>query len=170
MDTVNKVFKVADSYLSVLHRNKLVSSVIMLLLILYAGLAAPALPASVAALFDNEIFKVAVLFFLLAVRNYNPTVALLVAVGFVLSMQTLSKYHVFTMAHAVTAPLKTRGKKDRQPVQHDPVLPPEENMDLEVSARLNPTNDAHSGPQGMQAPTGYDGNDLATIGLPDSEL
>jgi len=98
MEALNNITKVADSYLSVLHTNPYVSGTLSVFLILYASLAAPTLPPFIASLFENSIFKVLIFFLILAVRSYNPTVALLVAIGFLISMQTLSNHRVFSMA------------------------------------------------------------------------
>lgn len=102
MNVLNQVLRTADGYLSVLHTNKYVGAGVSLFLVLYAGLAAPSLPASVAALFENPLFKLAVLTLVLVTKLYNVTISLLVAIGFVISMQTLSKYRIFTMANELS--------------------------------------------------------------------
>jgi hypothetical protein len=71
--------------------NKYVAGFVRVFLILYAGLVAPKLPSGMAALFKNAAFKVFVLFLVVYVGMKDPTVALLVAVGFTISMVTLNK-------------------------------------------------------------------------------
>lgn len=71
--------------------NKYVAAMVRVFLILYASLVAPKLPSGLAALFQNAVFKVLVLFLIVYVGMKDPTVALLVAVGFTVSMVTLNK-------------------------------------------------------------------------------
>lgn len=71
--------------------NKYVAGMVRVFLILYAGLVAPKLPSGLAKLFQNAAFKVLVLFLVVYVGMKDPTVALLVAVGFTVSMVTLNK-------------------------------------------------------------------------------
>jgi len=90
MDIVNSTQRLAMKSLKVLD-NKYVSGTVRLFLILYAGLIAPKLPAGLAKLFQNSVFKVLVLFLIVYVGMKDATVALLVAVGFTVSMVTLNK-------------------------------------------------------------------------------
>lgn len=71
--------------------NKYVAGMVRVFLILYASLVAPKLPSGLAKLFQNSVFKVLVLFLIVYVGMKDPTVALLVAVGFTVSMVTLNK-------------------------------------------------------------------------------
>ena len=159
---ISNVLGLADSYLSVLHTNVYVSGVVTLFLVLYGAMAAPSLPVGLAALFENSLFKLLVLVLVLVVRNYNPTMAVLVAIGFVISMQTLSKYRIFTMANelsgVVSAPVKTLG---------DLVS----SLSDSVSTDSEKFSDAPANSVGnSNGLGGYQGPDLATIGLPDSQL
>ena len=90
MDIVNSVQKLAMRSLKVLD-NKYVAGTVRVFLILYAGLIAPKLPTGLAKLFQNAAFKVLVLFLIVYVGMKDATVALLVAVGFTVSMVTLNK-------------------------------------------------------------------------------
>ena len=162
------VLRIADSYLAVLHTNVYVSGVVTLFLVLYGAMAAPALPVGLASLFENSLFKLLILVLVLVVRNYNPTMAVLVAIGFVISMQTLSKYRIFTMANelsgVVTAPVKALG--DLVSSLSDTVSTDSEKFS-EVAQPQAVSNDEETGSSGLG---GYQGPDLATIGLPDSQL
>ena len=71
--------------------NKYVAAIVRVFLILYAGLVAPKLPSGLAALFKNPVFKVLVLFLIVYIAMKDPVVALLVAVGFTISIVTLNK-------------------------------------------------------------------------------
>jgi hypothetical protein len=128
MDTLNNA-------LSVLRTNPYVSASTSLFLVLYAGLAAPALPASVAGLFENSVFKILILVAVLVLlKGQNITTALLVAIGFVISMNTLSQYRVSAMASELSA-----------------LNPPK--SDAGTAPVPAPTTDPALGPDGI-APTG----------------
>lgn len=71
--------------------NKYVAGFLRIFLILYAGLIAPKLPANLIEIFQNPIFKVVILFLIVYIGMKDPTVALLVAIGFTISMVTLNK-------------------------------------------------------------------------------
>lgn len=71
--------------------NKYVAGMVRVFLVLYASLVAPQLPSGLVSLFKNPVFKVLVLFLIVYVGMKDPTVALLVAVGFTVSMVTLNK-------------------------------------------------------------------------------
>ena len=74
--------------------NKYMSSGLTLFLVLYAGLAAPQLPERIAELFENEIFKLFIMFMIAYMSTKDTTVALLVAIGFAISIQTLTKQKI----------------------------------------------------------------------------
>jgi hypothetical protein len=87
-----------NNALIVLRTNPYLSATVSLFLVLYASLAAPALPASVAALFEHSVFKMLIMALILVlVKGQNVTVALLVAVGFMVSMSTLSRYRLSSL-------------------------------------------------------------------------
>jgi hypothetical protein len=112
MDKLNDV-------LSVLRTNKYVSSSITLVLVLYASLAAPVLPARIAGLFEHSVVKVLFMVAILVLlKVQNITHALLLAICFVVSLITLSRYRVVTMANELNAlsPLSPRGS----PQEHEP--------------------------------------------------
>ena len=66
--------------------NKYVAGFLVLFIVLYASMIGPNLPSSVKKLFSNTIFKMAILFMVLIVGNTNPSLALVIAVAFVLTL------------------------------------------------------------------------------------
>jgi hypothetical protein len=80
-------------YLSFLD-NKYVAATLAIFLILYAGYAAPKLPASIAKLFDYEIFKLLIIFLIAFTSSKSPMLSILIALAFVLSLQTLNRVHL----------------------------------------------------------------------------
>jgi hypothetical protein len=66
--------------------NKYVSTSITIILALYAALLGPNLPVFVQQLFTNTIFRIIVLFLVVYNGNKNPKIAILIAMGFVLTL------------------------------------------------------------------------------------
>jgi hypothetical protein len=122
MDEFNRVVNEALSILD----NQIVSSVLGLFLVLYAGLAAPKLPRSIARLFDNPVFRVIVLFLVAFMATKNKSVALIAAVGLVVSFQTLNRHKMNDQLinaieeESVVAP-NTAETAVEQPVQEEEI-------------------------------------------------
>ena len=90
-----------------------VNAVIRLILIVYASLAAPALPKNIASWFDNIFFKIGFLTLLAYTLNADPSVAIIAAIGFVVSLHTLNKIKV---NETVSKLLTTIGLKSKDVV------------------------------------------------------
>lgn len=91
---VTKTFNQAVSQQLSFLNNPYVATGASLFLVLYGGMAAPNLPRQIATLFDHAWFRLFILFLIGYTGNRNPMVALLIAVGLVVSMNTLTKYQV----------------------------------------------------------------------------
>jgi tetratricopeptide (TPR) repeat protein len=72
--------------------NKIASSIVSLLLVLYAAMAAPKLPRFMANLFKNSLFKLAFMFLISYTATKDPTVALISSVVLLVTVQTLAAY------------------------------------------------------------------------------
>lgn len=116
MDQVQPYIQPAFDYL----KNPYIVGVVGIIAIVYGSLMAPQLPPSVAAWFDNPIFKVLFIFLILAVRNISPTVSILLALGLIISMQTLNRYRVFSMANKVS---QMTAQKPVVPARRIPAVP-----------------------------------------------
>lgn len=66
--------------------NKYVSTGVTVGLALYAALLGPNLPPFIQQLFSNTVFRIIVLFLVVVSGNKNPKIAIMVAVGFVLTL------------------------------------------------------------------------------------
>jgi len=182
MDLVQNSLGQVDMALNQVLSNPYVSAFLTMFVILYAALAAPKLPVQVAALFDYTVFKIFVLVMILFVYNYNRTVALVTAVAFFLSLQTLSRYKVNHVAQQVAqVRAVSQAQAQAQAEQH-----PEEKAtgaemgesveataigsgpgytpgtadfagETQVSGLAGRTKYYH-GPQGMNHPVGYAGS------------
>jgi len=184
MDSLNKVFKQVDTSLAFLHNNVYVKSVLVLVTLLYASLAAPNLPSQVAGLFEHTWFKMLFCFLILAARRVDASIAILLAVAFVLCLQTLTRYHVNDMTAHVDSQVRSTtdpidldnegfpGDSSRQPLPQDLVYPPENNENMYQTAKLHLYSDASSGPEGQNPTpvTGYHGHGLSPYGSNGSQL
>ena len=70
--------------------NPYVSTFVKVFLVVYAGVWAPRLPPTLAGLFKNNMFRMLIFFLVVFVATKDARVALLIAVGFLMSMQALS--------------------------------------------------------------------------------
>jgi phage-related protein len=85
-----QVEDVVQESLSILD-NPYAKNIIKMFLVLYAGLAAPRLPAFLAGLFNNALFRIVVLFLIAYLGLKDTSIALLSAVAFTLSIIFLKK-------------------------------------------------------------------------------
>ncbi len=106
-DFAQQTLRKSDEVLSVFRRNPYVSGFVILFFLAYGGLVAPKLPVQVAVLFDNTWFKIVFLFLLLLVFRQNPTISLLMAVAFVLSMQALSNYRIANLTNNISSAIQS---------------------------------------------------------------
>jgi hypothetical protein len=79
-----------NGVMSVVDNNKIISTVVCLFLVLYASLAAPKLPKSITAIFKNTWFKLIFMFLIAYMATHNPAVAIISAVGLLITLQTLN--------------------------------------------------------------------------------
>ena len=70
--------------------NHYVRSVLITFILLYTASIRPELPSYIKNLFNNSIFRIVVLFFIVMKANKDPTLSLLIAIGFVLTLDFLS--------------------------------------------------------------------------------
>lgn len=66
----------------------------------YSGFAAPALPNSILKLFNHGPFRLAYLFLLMWSASQQPTLALMTAVAFVVTMNVLAERNMFELFEA----------------------------------------------------------------------
>ena len=76
--------------LSVLKTNEIANGIFILFFVLYAGIAAPSLPGAISGLFDYAAVRIALLSLIVWNSNNNPSLSIMIAIGFVLSMNMLS--------------------------------------------------------------------------------
>ena len=91
---MQQVLALLDPVLAQLE-NPYVATFLSLFLAMYGGLAAPQLPSNIAAVFNTDVGRMVVLFLIVFMSVRNPTLALLTAVGFTLSLQVLNQHKLF---------------------------------------------------------------------------
>ena len=91
MESVNKISKTVGVNLDKLLKNKSVFIVLSLVLVLYAGGAAPALPDSVVLFFDSILGKTIFIFLIGFMASKNVQVALFIAIAFVITLQIANR-------------------------------------------------------------------------------
>jgi len=166
MDFLNQTFAQLDSVLNQAFANPTFTAVVTLFIVLYAGLAAPDLPDFIADLFDFTLFKMLILTLILLINNYSPRVAIITAVAFFISLQTLSRLRLRRLAKDVL----TLGKGGNGETEDDGAEAPEaeELGDGEelMSYNMGPGGYTqvsgmagrgieYQGPQGMKHPVGF---------------
>ncbi len=87
---LNKIDNVVESFLN----DKYVSTAIILFITLYASLAAPKLPKSWLNILDSQISKLFILFMIGYLSTKNFAVAIISAMAFLLTMNTIQKHQV----------------------------------------------------------------------------
>ena len=93
MDIIESANKTANNLLDTyVYGNPVISSVLSLFLVLYAGLAAPKLPKKIAKLFGNEVFRIIILVCIAYMASKDSSMSIISAVALVISLQTLT-YH-----------------------------------------------------------------------------
>jgi hypothetical protein len=99
MDTAKPLVDTAKEFLTLdkikeLINNPYVAGVIAILVVVYGSFMAPHLPESVAGWFANPIFKIICIFLILFVHRINPVISIVLALAFIISVQTMSRYKV----------------------------------------------------------------------------
>ena len=101
----NLVLNVLGQTETILNRgfeNVYISTAIKVFLGLYAAFAAPQLPPSLVNLFDNILVRVGVAFVIVLLATRDPSMALMVAVAFVMTLQTANKLRLINTSLSVS--------------------------------------------------------------------
>lgn len=141
--------------------NIYISTAIKVFIGLYAALAAPKLPASLLGLFDNTLVRVAVAFVIVMIALREPSIALMVALAFMVTLQSANKLRLYNSDMSVALPGEVSwlpSSKNGSPLKNDkvPFLPHHANVDakdVEVAKASRPSDviaDAPSEPFGME--------------------
>jgi hypothetical protein len=71
--------------------NIYIRTVVVIFIVLYASKVGPNLPNFIRNLFNNALFRVAILFFILVRANKDPKMSIFIAIGFILTLNYLAE-------------------------------------------------------------------------------
>ena len=112
VDNITKVIDDSESQIKTVMRNPYVYGLLNIVLILYSCLIAPKLPKNVLQLLDNTFVKIGVVFLIAYMSNKNISVSLMIAIGFVVTIQLINKNKIFDISE-IRNVLKVGGKGDK---------------------------------------------------------
>jgi hypothetical protein len=103
-DSLNNVINKAETQLGNVLDNSYVYVALCVFLGLYAAFAAPNLPKNVALLLDTTVVRVIFAAVIVLTAFTNPIAAILLAVAFIVTLQTANKYKLYDNSESVLAP------------------------------------------------------------------
>lgn len=104
--TFNEIVDDIEGTLDTGLSNKYVSTTLKVLLAFYAAFAAPNLPRSVASLLDHTVVRILIAILIVFVATKDASLAILVSLAFVLSLQTANKYKLIDTSRSISVPGK----------------------------------------------------------------
>ena len=90
MESVQQITQSINKVLSYIENDKILNAVVGMLLVLYAAMAAPKLPKSIARHFDNSYFKIGFMAMIAYLAHRDPSTAIITAVALFVTLQALS--------------------------------------------------------------------------------
>lgn len=87
--------EIVKNSLDFVFNNKYSATVVTIILISYAALTRPELPKPIIALFENPIFRIFILSLIVYRGNKDPRFSIIVATGFTIIMDIISKKKIF---------------------------------------------------------------------------
>ena len=91
---------VVNQNLGWVHENKYVLPVLSLCLGMYAALARPKLPSFIAKLFENPVFRLVVIAYIIYRGNKDPQLSLMIAAAFLITMHMINKQQIESLSPA----------------------------------------------------------------------
>jgi len=102
--TIGEVVRDIEGSLQYGLGNKYVSTTIKVLIALYAAFAAPQLPKGVAQVFDSSLVRIAIAVLIVYLASKDSSMAILLALAFILTLQTANKYKLIDSSRSVSSP------------------------------------------------------------------
>ena len=97
---MNSFDSLVNQNLGWIHENKYVLPVLSLFLGMYAALARPKLPKFVEKLFENPVFRLVMISYIIYRGNQDPQLAVMIATAFLITIHMINKRKVEKMADA----------------------------------------------------------------------
>jgi len=103
-DLTNRLINQTETILNRGLDNVYITTSIKVFLGLYAGFAAPKLPPSVIMILDNIVVRIVVAFTIVLVATRDPSIALMISIAFIITLQTANKYRLINTNLSVADP------------------------------------------------------------------
>ena len=91
---MNSFDSLVNNNLGWVHENKYVLPVISLILGLYAALARPKLPKFIEKLFENPVFRLLMISYIIYRGNQDPQLSVMIAAAFLITMHMINKKQI----------------------------------------------------------------------------
>tara|TARA_B100000963_G_C22630279_1_gene674588 strand:+ start:66 stop:740 length:675 start_codon:yes stop_codon:yes gene_type:complete len=123
--------------------NVYISTAIKVFIGLYAAFAAPKLPPTLVNLMDNTLVRIIFAFVIVLTATRDPSIAILIAIAFIITLQTANKYRLINTSLSVAEP----GESSWLPSAKDEV--PQEDESQEDVQEQQDMHDMHVMEQSM---------------------
>jgi hypothetical protein len=105
MDYIKNVDNYINSILTdYVKKPDIIRAIVHLLLVLYAAKLAPSLPPQVAAVFENNYFRLFIYVLILWIAQFSPSTSLLIAIGFMVSINYINKKPLWELMENTESP------------------------------------------------------------------
>ena len=101
---VQNVMTESETVLNRALDNPYINTGIKVFLGLYAAFAAPQLPKSLANLMDHVLVRIGFAFVIVFMATRDPSIAILVAIAFIVTLQTANKFRLYDTSLSKAAP------------------------------------------------------------------
>jgi hypothetical protein len=110
-----------NGILSGIYSNDYLHSALIIFLIVYAGYAAQRLPPYILRLFDYSVVKMLIFFLIAYTANRNPTVAIIAAIGMMVTLFALNKLKLDQYLMRVTSAeqMQSLSNLNNEPIYQD---------------------------------------------------
>jgi hypothetical protein len=95
---------VVNNNLGWVHENKTILPILSLFLGMYVALARPQLPNYVAKLFENPIFRLAMISYIIYRGNKDPQLSLMIAAAFLITIHMINKQKIEKFSTCIPTP------------------------------------------------------------------
>ncbi len=102
MEEVKNIIQPIEEILDRALDNIYINTGIKVFIGLYAAFAAPKLPKSIINMMDNTLVRIMVAFLIVLIATKDPSIALIVAVAFILTLQTANRYRLYNTSLSVS--------------------------------------------------------------------
>lgn len=107
--------------------NVYISTALKVFIGLYAAFAAPKLPPTLVNVMDNTLVRIAFAFVIVLTATRDPSLAIMIAVAFIITLQTANKYRLINTSLSVSQP----GESTWLPSAKDEVVSQEDDSSVQ---------------------------------------